>query len=274
MNREKVERVRMLTGLGLEWLNQGKLQDAEEALRAAIFINPYFDAAYINLADVLSKNNKSDEAMKVLEKVIGEVNPRNGEAAFSLGMMKKNRGEVEGAKKCFDICLDADPFDAEAMMAHATLCSQCSDNEGEWNWFTKVTKTPGVRKNTLASAYTNLGVILGEQGKTEEEITMYEKALVLDPDNFHARHCLALAYAGGGKDYDKSITEFRNSIQYAPNMEKRTKILVDLYRVTVIKVNQDPNVRDLAQEQIMQKFMECMGEANYKELMSIMKKEE
>jgi Flp pilus assembly protein TadD, contains TPR repeats len=146
MHRDKVEKVRMLTGLGLEWLNQGKLQGAEEALRAAIFINPYFDAAYINLADILSKRNRWEEAIKVLEKVTGEVNPRNGEAAYTLGMMKKNRGDLDGAKKCFDVCLNVDPFDAEAMMAHAILCSQCNDNEGERSWFTKVTKTPGVQK--------------------------------------------------------------------------------------------------------------------------------
>jgi tetratricopeptide (TPR) repeat protein len=273
MHREKVEKVRMLTGLALEWLNQGKLKDAEEALRAAIFINPHFDAAYINLADILSKRNKLEDAIKVLEKVTSEVNPRNGEAAYTLGMMKKNTGDVEGAKKCFDICLDVDPLDGEAMMAHAILCSECKDNKGELSWFTRVTETPGVHKHTLASAYTNLGVISGEQGKTEEEINMYEKALTLDPSNVHARHSLALAYAGERKDYDQSIIEFRNAIQHAQNVEKRTKILVDLYRVTVMKVNQDPNVRDLAKDQIMNAFMECMGEANYRELMTIIGKQ-
>jgi Tfp pilus assembly protein PilF len=118
-----------------------------------------------------------------------------------------------------------------------------------------------------------LGVSLGEQGNAQEEITMYEKALSLDESNFHARHSLALAFASEHKDYDASITEFRKAIQYAPNVEKRTRILVDLYRVTVMKVNQDPNVRGLVQDQIMNKFVEYMGEANYRELMAIMGKQ-
>ena len=270
MNQKKVEEVRLLTGLGLELVHQEKFIEAEEVLRAAIQINPHFDAAYINLADVLTKMDKIEEATKVLEKA-RKVNPLNGEAAYTLGVMKKAIGDVEGAKECFNACLKADQYDSEAMMVLAVLCSSCNDREGERTWFTKVIETPGVKDTALASAYTNLGVMLGESGDRQGEIALYEKALQHSPTSFHARHSLSLAL-GEDKQYIKSINNFRIAVNDAPDAEKRKRALIDLYKVTVLKINDDPKMKSLPQEELMRMFSQCIGEENYKELMSLMKR--
>jgi len=270
MNQKKVEEVRMLTGLAMDLVNQGKLNEAEEVLRVAIRFNSHFDAAYINLADVLTKLNQGGEALKVLKKA-REVNPLNGEAAYSLGMMDKARGELDSAKECFDACLLADKFDSEAMLAHAIVCSESKDRDGEQKWFMKVIATPGVQKSTLASAYSHLGVILGEKGDKDSEVVMYKKALALDPDSFHARYSLAIAY-GEGSQYSKSIEAFRLAVESAPGPDMREKALKDLYRITAMKVNNDPSIKSMGQEQVMQMFAECIGEQNFKDLMQIMKR--
>ncbi len=269
MNQKKVENVRMLIGLAMDLANQKKLNEAEEILRVAIRLNPTFDAAYINLADVLTKVNQGDEALKILKKA-REVNPLNGEAAYSLGMMNKAKGDITAAKECFDACLLSDKFDSEAMMAHAILCSESKDREREQIWFTKVISTPGVQESTLASAYSNLGVILGERGDSDSEIVMYEKALSIDPDSFHARYSLAIAY-GQGSQYSKSIDAFRLAVDSAPNSDMREKSLKELYRITAMKVNNNPKIKSMGRDQVMQMFTECIGEENFKELMSIMR---
>ena len=270
MNQKFVEEVRILSGLALDLVNEGKLQEAEELLRVSVRLNPNFDAAYINLADILTKMNKVDEAMKVLTKA-REINPLNGEAAYTLGVMKKTMGDKESAKKCFDACLEADQYDSEAMMAHAVLCSEIKDREGERTWFTRVISTPGVKESTLASAYTNLGVVFGEAGDRESEVVMYEKALTLDPGSFHARYSLAMAY-GEGSQYTKSIETFRVAVDGAPSKEMREKALKDLYRVTAIRVNNDSNIKNMGQAQVMEMFTACIGKENYKELLSIMRR--
>lgn len=270
MNLKKIEKVRMLMGLAMDLVNQNKLHEAEELLRVAIRINPHFDAAYINLSDILTKLNQEEDSMKVLQKVM-EVNPLNGEAAYSLGMMNKARGDYESAKQCFDACLRSDKYDSEAMLAHATTCAEAKDLEGEQKWFTKVISTPGVQNSTLASAYSNLGVLIGEKGDRDGEVAMYEKALTLDPDSFHARYSLAIAY-GESSEYSKSIDSFRLAVDMAPSSDLREKALKDLYRITAMKVNNDPNIQSMGQEQVMAMFTECIGEENFKELMSVMRR--
>jgi tetratricopeptide (TPR) repeat protein len=185
--------------------------------------------------------------------------------------MKKAIGDVEGAKECFNACLKADQYDSEAMMVLAVLCSSCNDREGERTWFTKVIETPGVKDTALASAYTNLGVMLGESGDRQGEIALYEKALQHSSTSFHARHSLSLAL-GEDKQYIKSINNFRIAVNDAPDAEKRKRALIDLYKVTVLKINDDPKMKSLPQEELMRMFSQCIGEENYKELMSLMKR--
>jgi hypothetical protein len=48
--------------------------------------------------------------------------------------------------------------------------------------------------------------------------------------------------------------------------------LIDLYKVTVLKINDDPKMKSLPQEELMRMFSQCIGEENYKELMSLMKR--
>ena len=100
---------------------------------------------------------------------------------------------------------------------------------------------------------------------------MYEKALTLDPGSFHARYSLATAY-GEGSQYTKSIETFRVAVDGAPSKEMREKALKDLYRVTAIRVNNDSNIKNMGQAQVMEMFTACIGEENYKELLSIMRR--
>lgn len=267
MDSSKIEPLRMLMGIA----QNGSLEEAEEAYRAAIQLNPLFDAGYINLADCLTKQKRVKEAMEILERA-RKNNPLNAEALYSLGMMKKTTGDLKYAYDCFLSCLKADQYDAEAMMALAVLSSELKDREAERKWFTRIIHSPGVKAETMASAFTNLGVMLGENGNREEEITLYEKALTFSPKSFHTRHSLALAY-GEDKQYDDAIKEFHMALQYCPqDFPKRCKVLKDLYLVTAMKVNANPKVKSMSQDAVIDLFRNFMGNDNYNELISTMRK--
>jgi tetratricopeptide (TPR) repeat protein len=270
MHKNKIEHVRMLTGLGSDLTQQKRYNEAEEAFKGAIYLNSRFDAAYINLANLYTKMGKEKEAIEVLEEA-RRVNNMNGEASYSLGVLMKNKGDVKRARECFDDCLLADKFDVEAMMGNAIICSQLGDTQGEKDWFAKVISTPGAKKATVASAYTNLGVILGESGDKEGELAMYQKAIELTPNHFHAQHSSALCY-GEKREWEASKRHFYMALSSAPNEEKKAIVLQDMYRVAVMKINADPATKSKTREEVIEMFKSVMGEENYVELTSILSK--
>ena len=270
MHKNKIEHVRMLTGLGSDLTEQKRYNEAEEAFKGAIYLNSRFDAAYINLANLYTKIGKEKEAIEVLKEA-RKVNCMNGEASYSLGVLMKHQGELKSARECFDACLLADKFDVEAMMANAIICSESGDAKGEKDWFAKVIATQGAKKLTVASAYTNLGVILGESGDKEGELAMYKKAIDLAPKHFHAQHSSALCY-GENRDWELSKLHFDLALSFAPNDEKKARVLQDMYRMAVMKINADPATKLKTREEIIEVFKSVMGEENYIELTSILSK--
>ena len=183
----------------------------------------------------------------------------------------KHQGELKSARECFDACLLADKFDVEAMMANAIICSESGDAKGEKDWFAKVIATQGAKKLTVASAYTNLGVILGESGDKEGEFAMYQKAIELTPNHFHAQHSSALCY-GEKREWEASKRHFYLALSSAPNEEKKAIVLQDMYRVAVMKINADPATKSKTREEVIEMFKEVMGEENYVELTSMLSK--
>ena len=270
MHKNKIEHVRMLTGLGSDLVREKRYKEAEEAFKGAIQLNPRFDAAYINLANLYTTIGKQEQAIIVLEEA-RKVNPMNGEASYSLGVLMKNKGDRKSARECFDACLLADKFDVEAMMGNAVLCSELNDTDGEKGWFAKVISTPGAKKTTVASAYTNLGVIIGETGDKDSELVMYQKAIELDPHHFHAQHSSALCY-GEKREWDASMFHFQSALSLARDEEKKAIVLQDMYRVAVMKINSDPAAKDKTQNEVLDIFKSFMGKENYNELTVILSK--
>jgi tetratricopeptide (TPR) repeat protein len=50
-------------------------------------------------------------------------------------------------------------------------------------------------KNNYAEANSNLGIVLGEQGKLDEAMEQYQKALKINPDLFQVHNSLVILLA-------------------------------------------------------------------------------
>src|SRR5262249_22072973 len=68
-----------------------------------------------------------------------------------------------------------------------------------------------------ALAHKNLGAALARQGKRDEAVAEYRKAIELDPKYAHAHNDLGAALAGQGK-LDEAVAEYRKAIVLKPNL--------------------------------------------------------
>jgi prefoldin subunit 5 len=77
---------------------------------------------------------------------------------------------------------------------------------------------------------------------------------------------LGCAYASK-QDWDPAIAAFRKAIDAVEeNSDDQSQALDKLYRVTMMKLQQESPSGPLSRQEMMEKFMEIMGEENYQRL--------
>jgi tetratricopeptide (TPR) repeat protein len=65
-------------------------------------------------------------------------------------------------------------------------------------------------------AHENLGVLLGDQGRIEEAMEHFHKAIQINPNNYKALNDLGVALAAKGR-FDEAIENYRKALQINPN---------------------------------------------------------
>lgn len=268
MHRGKPEIVRQLLSAPAEdEHNNGSTgsRRRQDMLEAAVVLNPACDAGYTLLANEYENSGEVEKAKQLLEYCLTNVHPRSGEVAYSLGSIFLQQQAYEQAKSCFDICLQSDDCDVDAMRGMAEACSALGEQTLEELLYRRIVATPGASDKMLASAYCNLGVLY--EGK-EEEIGFYLQSLKYRPDAFAAQYSLACAYASQ-EQWQDSVTAFRRAIELAPSEEDRSKTLQPLYMSAAKVVQADLVARQEAappRDVMIQRFQELMGVENYNQL--------
>ena len=95
------ERGEGLLSLGNTFVQMDNLAEAEDTMRAAINNEPYFTAAYVNLADMYRQTGRENEAEILLRSAI-ENNPQNPAGYFALGLSLVRSGQAREAIEMLD----------------------------------------------------------------------------------------------------------------------------------------------------------------------------
>jgi tetratricopeptide (TPR) repeat protein len=123
---------------------KARLQEAVQAYRKAIDLDPKLATAHNNLGLALQAQGRLQEAVVAYRQAI-LLEPDNTEAHTNLGNALKAKGDFEGAIACYRRAIAADPKDAQA--------------------------------------HTNLGIALHVRGNLEGAAASFRKAIALDPKN-------------------------------------------------------------------------------------------
>uniref|UniRef100_A0A8C8M8X3 dolichyl-phosphate-mannose--protein mannosyltransferase n=1 Tax=Oncorhynchus tshawytscha TaxID=74940 RepID=A0A8C8M8X3_ONCTS len=142
--------------LGNVLKNQGKMAEAEQAYRNALYYRRNMADMLYNLGLLLQENNKFSEALHYYKLAIGS-RPTLASAYLNTGIVLMNQGRLDEAKRTF------------------LTCAEIPDEN---------LKDPHTHKSSVTSCLYNLGKLLHEQGHQEEALSVYKEAIQKMPRQF------------------------------------------------------------------------------------------
>ena len=200
-----------LAGVANVLLAQGKLDQAEAAALQALVKDPSCMAAMLNLGLVRARQQREDEAMATLSKVIELGRGTfDGQAYLAIAKIHVDRGRKAQAREALKKALAVDPTQRGAIFLLAKLAEDKDDREAA---------VARLRKRVETSPDP---VLLGQLGEMELKKGEYEraagtlrKALALDSQNAEAHYALARALMKTGKP-DDALTHLRETVRLQP----------------------------------------------------------
>jgi len=148
-----------LYNLGINFAKLNQDDDAVEAYRQALRLDPKFAEAWYNLGITYRKLNRQDEAIEAYRQTL-RLDPEWIDAWYNLGMTYADLNRQDDAIEAYRQALRLNP--------------------------------------NLADAWNNLGIAYGKIDRYEEAIDTLHQALRLDPESADAWHNLGYAYVLSG----------------------------------------------------------------------------
>jgi Flp pilus assembly protein TadD/Tol biopolymer transport system component len=188
------DNVELLNALGFSLFQQGKSQEAVVELEKALEVDPKHWKAH---------NNMALASIDLGELELAEAHYRESLAIEpqpaiynDLGFVLERMGLSEDAIAAYRKALELDPGSAAAQYNLGSALARGGDfRDAERHLRAALAAQP------TTQAYTGLGIVLSQQGKSEEAVASLKAALELDPDNAAAQRQLAEALASlGGTD--------------------------------------------------------------------------
>ncbi len=149
-----------IDAIGLEYMKQGKIDEAVRQFMKVIEIDSEFAPIHINLCRAFLEKKKIEAAYSEIKKYL-QLEPESSDGYTELGNVYRAKGDRDGALESWQKALELDG------------------------------------KNTRA--LTSSAQVLAEKGEYDRAEEMLQKASVLSPDNPRIRYTFALIYKGQGK---------------------------------------------------------------------------
>jgi adenylate cyclase len=162
-----------------------KLADAADYFNKAVTLDPTFALAYVGLSDVtqlqflysgLPRDEMNEKAENAINKALA-LDAKSGEAYASLGLLKLERHDYDGAEIAFKKALALNP--------------------------------------NYATSYHWYGSLLTDLGQDKEAMEQMQKALALDPLSIVINSNVAFYQAASGK-FDEAMAHFDKIIEIDP----------------------------------------------------------
>lgn len=214
-----VQAVEQMTKNAINFHQQGNLQQAVQAYRQILAIQPG-NAYVLNLLGILiSQAGNYTEGEKIIREAI-RIEPDSAEYHINLGFNLQHQARHESAEQEFEKATQLAPGSADAWFNLGSISLFLKKPEQAINSFKKAVDK---NKNHLP-AYNNLGNIYREMRKYDDALEMFNKVLKLKPDLPQAWYNLGMTYKNM-EDGENAIKCFEKVLAYDPaNLKARCQI--------------------------------------------------
>ncbi len=168
--------------LGLTYMRQDEMKQAEEYMSEAYEISPEDHSTLINYARILYNRDKLDEALEVLRQVPADLRAEDGRYFNVRGLIAMAQDDMRMAIRSLDTAVEREPDNYfirnNLGLAHI--------REGNYEDAVKHLEEAVDMEPRQAYIYNNLGVSYENLNELERAKESYEKALEINPDHPHA----------------------------------------------------------------------------------------
>jgi len=197
--------------LGVELAQAGSEADARLHFQEAIRIKPSYARARANLADILRRQGKLQEALAVCDGG-GKKDADLPGFHINRGMILFSMGRYQEAIQEYHQALRLDPANPAIHFNLASVFSRAGNADQAIREYRAALQL----KPDYLEASNNLGAFLGELGKADEAIAEYRSALQFRPDSPELHYNLAIELAGQGKS-DEAIYHLQQALKVKPD---------------------------------------------------------
>jgi tetratricopeptide (TPR) repeat protein len=117
-----------------------------------------------------------------------------GRNYLSFGSVFYERGYLEQAEEFFRLAEKEDPGGAEPLYGLGSVYLEQQKRKEAREYFERAVRSAADYPPTLPNAWNNLGILAAREGKTDEAIGFFQKALEINPDHTVALQNLGNAY--------------------------------------------------------------------------------
>src|SRR4029077_19964820 len=133
-----------------------------------------------------------------------------GRNYLSFGAVFYERGYLEQAEEFFRLAQKDEPEGAEPLYGLGSVYLEQKKSREARECFEQAVKETADYPVTLPHAWNNLGILAAREGKTDEAIGLFEKALAINPE-----HAVALQNLGNAYRQKKDWDAARKTLQHA-----------------------------------------------------------
>lgn len=196
---------------GKEYVQEGRLDEALEAVRQSIALRDDYADAYSTLSYILDEMGKTEEAVSFYRKAIGR-DPLDHFNYLNLGVIYNGRGDYREARKLFDRALELQSKNALIYYNRAVSRRALADSAGA----IRDCRTALKLDSAMAPAANLIGEIYFEQGNIAGACEHFVLACSAAPRYFPAQRNAAIAFSARGKRHE-AVEHYSSALRLKPD---------------------------------------------------------